>query len=82
MKLTPLKRKTFITAMEKRKHKAWRPSLQVLPGARKPSGFEHVVGSGLSVALGADGLWGEAGFHRSAGGTALEHCFADFHWTD
>ena len=39
MTLTQLKRKTFITATGMRKHKAWRPSLQVLqqlPGPGQP----------------------------------------------
>ena len=39
MKLTQLKRKTYITATGMRKHKAWRPSLQVTAGTHLASGW-------------------------------------------
>lgn len=77
MKLTQLKRKTFITATGMRKHRAWRPSLQVLQlssGTRPPLGWW--LGSPLAqklneptVATGACGI--ENGFPRVAGDTAL-----------
>lgn len=80
MKLTQLKRKTFIIATGMRKHKAWRPSLQVPRqplGTRRPwaGGWWLVAGKSscsetaneLNVPFGTYGACGiENGFHRAA----------------
>lgn len=66
MTLTQLKRKTFTTATEMRKHKTWRPSLQVLSSPRGQSalGWWLVARkcfcplTELDVVLGTCRLWG------------------------